>query len=491
MISLLSLSWQFLGDALLVCFQPSLTNERRRSSTDTVVDDVTMDLSQRQRHVLVRKAIECGLQLLARQSHFRVYLTAEEIIRHRGPGGEIERHHYLNSNKEQQQRRRLSLFDSLYEGRPGSSTKRSSNGDSIHQYVNSKKFVSLGDNSTRKDKKRSNTLKSQLQNSQSVVGGSHQEKRFWKSLNPFKKKNYDKILSKVSDRRLSSVHSDQTTATHDIKSIDLELHIAVSCGNVTNVILGDMNPSGAISEMPLFIPKLGSSIGPSNKNDIGGIDNGKKPDFAPGVGANGQSPRRPDSTGTSKAYDDYFLRYRGRLEYAICGEAVDSLDKALSEARAGEISITPETFVMIDQKTMHLSYEMRNGYYVVKGFDFDKNDTSFGNQHNQLYPASQLKVEPLIPKTRDTSFLTLTMDSSLQYYKYLNRSSLYRLQHSVDGSFPAQFREATIMFISLGKIHVDEQDGYQKAQKALYLAIRRLVKYEGMLQQFAVDDKGK
>ncbi|KAI8343565.1 hypothetical protein BC941DRAFT_411733 [Chlamydoabsidia padenii] len=504
---------KFLGDALLVCFQPSLTNEHRRSSSETMADDGPADLSQRQRHVLVRKAIECGLQLLARQSHFRVYLTAEEIIRHRGPGGQIERHHYLTDNKDQQQqRRRLSLFDSLHEGKSGSSRKKSSNGDSIYRYSDSNKSASSDDNNNnnnnnkknnsnssssnsnnRKNKKRSNTLKSQLQNSQAIVGGLHQDQNLWEGFNLFKKKSYDKILSKFSDRRRSSNNSSQNTDTHDIKSIDLELHIAVSCGNVTNIILGDMEPDGAISEIPLFTPEVCENIGFGSKDGINNNKSGSHTDGSgdkPGAGNTGQSTGQGKATGIAKSDDDYFLRYRGRLEYAVCGEAVESLDKALSAAKAGEISITPETFLMIDQKTTHLSYDMRDGYYVVKGFDFDKSDYVFRNQQNQLNPASQLKVEPLIPKTRDNSLLNLTQDCSLQYYKYLNRSSLYRLQHSINGSFPAQFREATIMFISLGKIRVDEQDGFQKAQKALYLAIRRLVKYEGMLQQFAVDDKG-
>jgi hypothetical protein len=46
------------------------------------------------------------------------------------------------------------------------------------------------------------------------------------------------------------------------------------------------------------------------------------------------------------------------------------------------------------------------------------------------------------------------------------------------------------MFVSLGKTNVTTEDGLEKVQKALLLAIQALVKYEGMLQQFAIDDKG-
>ncbi|CAO3590801.1 unnamed protein product [Absidia cylindrospora] len=534
---------KFLGDALLVCFQPSITNERRRSSTDTMTEDGHYDLSRRQRHVLVRKAIECGLQLLARQSHFRVYLTAEEIIRHRGPDGEIERHYHTDKDQQQQlqQQRRLPMFDGLYDnktkrGSSNSSKKKknsnssgnSSNNNTVDDPKQDVPYNTDDDNnSKRKNKKRANTLKFQLQNAH-TLGGSYRDERIWNSVNPFKKKHYNKLLSKVADRRRSSNNSGKSS-TSDLKSIDLELHIAVSCGNVTNVILGDINPSGAITEVPLFLPheRMNPYTGRHtnrNSND----DNGKIDDLNAGgdgdddadsvhdgiIGPTEPFRRKDVQSGTSSIYDDYFLRYRGRLEYAIGGEAVESLDKALSAARAGEISITPEAFDVVNQKTMLLPYEIRNGYYVVQGFDFGKSSNyRCRNQQQQLLripagpghhnttdslsdrpglitKASQLNVEPLVPKTRDTSFLNLNVDSSLQYFKYLNRSSLYRLQHSVEGNFPAQFREVTIMFISLGKIHVDEQEGLQKAQKALFLAIRRLVKYEGILQQFAVDDKG-
>ncbi|KAI8331150.1 hypothetical protein BC941DRAFT_439130 [Chlamydoabsidia padenii] len=546
---------KFLGDALLVCFQPSITNERR-SSTDSAVDDGNQDLSQRQKHVLVRKAIECGLQLLARQSHYRVYLTAEEIIRHRGPDGEIQRHH-PNNPKEPQ--RRLSLFDSIYEGKSYGKSKRGS--DNSNE-TNKSEGVSLKEDplnwsDSKKHKKRFNTFRSQLQSGEASAagatppppppvipssGGSYHKEHIWNDLNPFKKRHYDHLLNKVSNNRRSSSISGQSITKNDIKSIDLQLHIAISCGNVANVVLGDIDPTGAITEIPLFTPQVrtntgdksvidndsssdSSSIYNSDDNDSG-IDGFNKKGTTdhlqiPGEKNGGSIYSKNDdkqsgkqrrttvcSTTTANYFEDYFLRYRGRLEYAIGGDAVESLDKALSAAKAGEISITPEAFDVVNKKTLLLPYEMRDGYYVVKGFDFNggggNNSRNAPLARNQLQlnsdylsdrpglinQASQLKIEPLVPKTRDTSFLNLTVDSNLHYFKYLNRSSLYRLQHSVDGNFPAQFREATIMFISLGKVHIDQPDGLKKAQKALYLAMRRLVKYEGMLQQFAVDDKG-
>jgi hypothetical protein len=101
---------------------------------------------------------------------------------------------------------------------------------------------------------------------------------------------------------------------------------------------------------------------------------------------------------------------------------------------------------------------------------------------------SKLNLEPLIPKVRNTSFLELSTETNPHYYKYLNRSALHRLRQSDDGNFPAQFRDATIMFISLGKLKVWTDDGIAHAQTAMTRAIKCLVKYEG---EFSLDFNSK
>ncbi|KAI9307012.1 hypothetical protein BJ944DRAFT_228992 [Cunninghamella echinulata] len=438
---------KFLGDALLVCFQPNVTNERR-GSHDSSNDEEPKGISQRQKHVLIRKAVECGLQLLARQSHFRVYLTAEEIIRHRGPDGEIQRHHQISKDEKQ-------IADEFYNGK------------------NDNQPQSLQEKST--------------EYSSSTSPFSSSKFNCWNYLNNFKRKTkMDSMWSKVSDKRRASTGSNKLPTSDKINCIDLELHIALSCGDVTNVILGDISPQGPITDVPFIRPQIRNS-----KYDI---------------------------VGDPQSGDDYFSKYNGRLEYAIGGEAVDALDLALAAAKAGELSITPEAFQLIDLKTMPLSFEMRNGYYVIKGLDWmiGKNSslapststTRFQKRMNgsvSINPnadylldrpglmnvANQLKIEPLVPKTRDNAYMALaSVSSSLQYYKYLNRSSLYRLQHGNSENFPAQIRDVTIMFISLGKIKIETSTGLKLAQKVLFSAIRRMVKYEGAVQQFAIDDKG-
>jgi hypothetical protein len=274
----------------------------------------------------------------------------------------------------------------------------------------------------------------------------------------------------------------------------LDLHIALSCGDVTNIILGDINPPNS--------NRLSNASSNNNSND------GNRKSRLSYISASGDvNPL------------DASFEYSGRLEYAICGPAVESLEDALSAAKAGEMSITSDAYSLFQNQAMSLSYEKRGQFYVVKSTEsLRKNNTRNNNNNNNnnnnfystmpakipttpnasylaerpglLTRAKTLNIEPLIPRTRDTSYLELSNDPNPNYLKYINRSALYRLQHSPDDNFPAQFRDATIMFVSLGKLNVATPAGIQVAQKAVHFTIQTLVKYEGILQQFAVDDKG-
>ncbi|CAO3629174.1 unnamed protein product [Cunninghamella blakesleeana] len=500
---------KFLGDALLVCFQPSITYERR-GSHDSSGDEEPKGLSQRQKHVLVRKAVECGLQLLARQSHFRVYLTAEEIIRHRDPNGEIQRHHQISKDQKQLADEFYSSKNDKHPSSPPKPQPQHNNSNSSSQEKKSNQSFSPSSSSSPPPAAATKTtaeLSEKPSATAKATSAALSKLNCWNYLSYLRRKK-SHLWPSVSDKRRSSNGSNSLPTSNKINCIDLELHIALSCGNVTNVILGDINPQGPITDIPFICPQIRSSeyklIGdPQNAND-------------------------------------YFSRYNGRLEYAIGGEAVDALDLALAVAKAGEISLTPKAFELIDMKIMRLPFEIREGYYIVKGLDWAVGSgkgagagggvggsTSFIpssssssstttitaasaatnlfqkkliNNPNAEYLmdrpgllniANQLKIEPLVPKRRDNSFMNLTSISpSLQYYKYLNRSSLYRLQHGNSENFPAQIRDVTIMFISLGKIKIETSRGLKLAQKVLFSAIRRMVKYEGAVQQFAIDDKG-
>lgn len=413
---------QFLGDAVLVSFQ---SNNFGDDDNDNTYDDST---KARQKNVLVRKAVECGLQLLARLSHYRVYLTAEERTKHKSSiTGEIDRRVHTEKNQ------RFYLFE-------GGNSQRSSSSS------------------------RDSLLIGSTENLDHTYAEQYSTAfNFWNCIPILFGKGRK---NKVYASRRASDTSDTTRET--VNSVDLELHIALSCGNVTNIILGDLKPTPSAA-----------ATAAANKN----------PRFS-----------YTSTNGTDDAVD-YGIDYIGRLEYAICGPAVESLEEALAAAKAGEMSITPEAYeIFQNQAMMSLYYEKRKQFYVVKSSDVgtDKKGTrlttakGLSNPHANylatrpglMNRAATLNIEPLIARTRDASYLELSSNPDPYYFKYLNRSALYRLQNSPDDNFPAQFRDVTIMFISLGKLNVATPEGIQIAQRASIATIDALVKYEGWGRNF-------
>ncbi|KAI9008961.1 hypothetical protein CLU79DRAFT_891574 [Phycomyces nitens] len=441
---------KFLGDAVLVCFQQDMYDRRISDGTSSGSEGCEGSSQTRQRNVLVRKAIECGLQLLTRLSHYRVYLTAEERARHRKLSADA------TQNVPTTGRRKVAIFGSL---------KTTGSEESFQSQTQKEDLSWTGDNTMSFDR--------------------------WKCFNF--------ILAKNKNRKSSSYRRFSTSTMHSTNSqtgaIDLELHIALSCGEVTNVVVGDIvsniyPPKDALNTYPRIQAPDQDSIPP---------------------------------------FGSYFLEYYGRLEYAIGGPVVDSLSEALSAAKAGEMCITQDALDIVRAQGMILEYEQRNNYYIVRSSEYQpllrrpgvtlraqpslrvqpslKSQSSLKSQTSLKTPTSQWRIntqpstgtvldrhrlaaEPLIPRVRNTSFLNLPVDKNPHYFKYISRSSLYRLQHSTSGDILAQFRETTIMFVSLGKMNVVTKDGLDIVQKALVSCLHILLKYEGMLQQFAIDDKG-
>lgn len=400
----------------------------------------------RQKHLLVRRGIECGLQLLARLSHYRVYLTAEERSKHRTLSGD----------------RREPEKPTIYDAMDASN----------HEGENS----SSGSSNSRK-----------------VKPTTFEENGFLTIDNwmpTFLKKSGKKPHHKGKNRRVSD-SSEISGISSDLNNcIDLELHMSLSCGNVTNIILGDIDPNKLSSfQHPILYPQIKSTA--NNAADF---------DTAP---------------------DESFMKYHGRLEYAIGGGVVDSLDEGLSMAKAGEMSISPAAYDIVQQQGMNLTFERRRRFFIIKNILEDNNLNRNYNSHTsplrsyntatnkkasvavhtnadylKTLPglrmgSSKIIFEPLVPRVRNTFHMNLPVESNTYYFKYISRSAVYRMQHSIDGIPPAQFREVTIMFISLGKTDVTKENGLLKVQKAVLLALQSLVKYEGNVQQFAIDDKGE
>lgn len=403
---------QFLGDAVLVCFQP-INNQAEdpTDSTDLVNEIDDTEASDRQKNLLVRRAVECGLQLLARLSHYRVYLTAEERSKHRTTDGDENLCKNLSDEEN----------NSLH------NTKVSTKADPLDNLM-----AALMKRKTKKN-------------------------------------------IKDKDRRASNASNTSMVSSDQKNSVDLELHVALSCGNVINIILGDLDPSEVAA--PTSYPQV-----------------------------------RSNNTDTNAILDEFFLEYHGRLEYTIGGEVVDSLDDALSIAKAGEMSVTPAAYDIIRRQSMNLIFERRRKFFVIRNITEDLPVRKNGSPHTSLRKGSNnsgpnanyiktlpglttqattMSIDPLVPRVRNTYHMNYPVESNQFYLKYINRSALYRMQHSIDDNLPAQFREVTIMFVSLGKTAVQKREGLARVQKAVLFAIKSLVKYEGMLQQFAIDDKGK
>lgn len=148
------------------------------------------------------------------------------------------------------------------------------------------------------------------------------------------------------------------------------------------------------------------------------------------------------------------------------------------------MTITKAAWLYIDPTTLDLKTEVRRNCYVVSYHHHQHlqhlHPHHTGTRHKSSRPGlSKLNTEPLIPRVRNTSFLEAPSGSNPHYYKYINRSAYHRLQDSVDGNFPAQFRDVTIMFVSYGDYEFTTEGGVNVAQKVMMLALEALKKYDG------------
>ncbi|KAG0245137.1 hypothetical protein BGX31_007848 [Mortierella sp. GBA43] len=199
-------------------------------------------------------------------------------------------------------------------------------------------------------------------------------------------------------------------------SYDLQLHMAMSAGDVSNIIIGDLGGDSSI--------------------------------------------------------DNLLERNTGRLEYAICGEQMSTIEDALNLARAGEVTITKSAWQYVNPDA-YPSCEPRRNCFILK--------------------ASQAKSEidlPLMRRVRNDKLLNTPVESNPHYFKYINKSAIHRLMLYPNGEYPAQFRNATILFVSLGDVKPWTADGLALCQEAMVIVHNVTSMYEGFIQQFAVDDKG-
>ncbi|KAF9951939.1 hypothetical protein BGZ72_006642 [Mortierella alpina] len=496
---------KFLGDALLVVFQSDPDTGRiyhddsfsQTSSVDplSLTDDDPAALLRRNK-LTVRKAVECGLELLARLSNYRIYLSEYEFSRKlsgassgsddskRDDGNNSTHAAASAPNGVHTKNSGSGLFynglgmtsiNSEPEGPNAgvnanhlrSRSRRSSdNTDTNHHSGGSKPSAPtraathLG-NPTPPDSPSgarftagtgpglggvpifniqppsapasSNNSAPSLHSTQTNPGGVAGFLRREGSINSLSTKpasttsktragtfltNAKNLFTHANNndrhRGGATVMPDDSSATDD--SHDLQLHMALSAGVISNIIIGDI-----------------------------GADNG---------------------------LDNFLVQDTGRLEYAICGEQMATLEDALNTARAGEVTVTKSAWKYVNQDLYPFS-EPRKNCFILKSAE--------PNICADL---------PLMRRVRNEKLFSAPMESNPHYYKYVNKSAIHRLILYPDNTFPAQFRNSTILFVSLGDVKPWTPGGLALCQKSMLVVNRILSIYEGFIQQFAVDDKG-
>ncbi|KAF9438456.1 hypothetical protein BGZ76_007710 [Entomortierella beljakovae] len=488
---------KFLGDALLVAFQadpPSdcLTDNRIVPSIpeDATVAAENAASALKRNKMTVRRAIECSQELLARLSDYKIYLSEREFSRkHSCSSSGSEEHIHEDDNNS---------------GCPSTSAINGAQGNTfsgghannamfldptqsgeIANYQSRSRFSStssLGLTGSTSSRRSSLTDPSPSQRANmdlNSIGVSHifghhkhhKKQPSWHaggannlSIHPFhvgpgpnsgSDRNTNTSPTKLAANpfpfqrtREDSISSNVTTSRSKLKgrlsqafgrftrsgsnernggavaevlhenvlmpkdSIELKLHMALSAGEISNVIIGDV-----------------------------GIEHGID------------------------------VQIKGRLEYAICSEQMATLEDALNLAHAGEITLTQSIWKYANAESIP-KYEPRDNCIILK-----------------QGPASDINL-PVPRRVRNDKLLNTPVASNQHYFKYLNRSAIHRLILYPDGTFPAQFRNATILFVSLGEVKPWITEDLAICQRAMQLIQKLISKYEGFIQQFAVDDKG-
>jgi len=92
------------------------------------------------------------------------------------------------------------------------------------------------------------------------------------------------------------------------------------------------------------------------------------------------------------------MQNTGRLEYAICGEQMATIDDALNMARAGELTITKDAWACVVPGT-YPWVEQRRQCYILKNIQ-------------------QANSDPLLRRIRNEKLFNTSVESNPHYYKY-------------------------------------------------------------------------
>ncbi|KAG0340079.1 hypothetical protein BG004_006556 [Podila humilis] len=491
---------KFLGDALLVVFQPDpeLGNSTPPPPLPKDRDPATV---LKRHKLLVRRAIECGLELLARLSNYRIYLDEREFQRRLSEGAvqcdEISAASAYNNTMEEG-----------VQITPGLQARRAASEGAVPAGMDSSKAqFSLFVNGKVATENHSSVASKPL--TLSAVGGENNNANnsalFTDHLCPG---NYETGKSQPQSDILDFSTTEKTDTPSRRASIATgspDINANTKLGHSSRISVGDQGHVEGPGGLAGFRKRDGSissvhsrpsSTSSAKTNRAGMLLTSAKQLFhhAPptdrrGIGPEEISDNAHDlqlhmalsagdisniiigNVGNNANLKDLLMQETGRLEYAICSDSMSTMEDALNVARAGEVTITQNAWKYVNADAYPWS-ELRGNCYILK---------------NIQHPSDDM---PLLRRVRNDSLIHQSIRSNPHFYKYINKSAIHRLFLYPDSTYPAQFRNATILFISLGAVQPWTPEGLALCQKAMSIVHKVTTFYQGYIQQFAVDDKG-
>lgn len=103
--------------------------------------------------------------------------------------------------------------------------------------------------------------------------------------------------------------------------------------------------------------------------------------------------------GGESGIDNLLVQDTGRLEYAICGEQMSTIEDALSLARAGEVTVTKSAWQYVNPDAYPLC-EPRRNCFILKAI--------------QTEAVSSI---PLMRRVRNDKLLNAPVESNPHYFK--------------------------------------------------------------------------
>ncbi|KAI9354579.1 nucleotide cyclase [Zopfochytrium polystomum] len=195
--------------------------------------------------------------------------------------------------------------------------------------------------------------------------------------------------------------------------------------------------------------------------------------------------------GAGQIYDVHVGGSPGRWEHFIAGDALRQLSQVLDLAKAGELAMSHAALKwfssVVDIETIRVAgYDKR--CVLIHGLEKARRKIPRSNQAPSSGPAE----------------LELSLFSDI-LHSYINESALFKLQADINQSnlfrLPSdlpnllklqEIRQITTVFIKLDTIisKWESGDALKIAQSTMQCVQEALIKYEGSLRQFHVDDKG-